>query len=148
MSALILYSLITTIIEDEKGKIKRVIFSAKRAFEKEDLIRLSGYASFDYSDKYGNDRHSLILIGRSFFSEYEDIAVHIQGLEIELDKTAAFAQMEILLLARRPTQTQEPNPLEYDAIDLKVKFKREEGGWKVIELEFLEQEQIKFAPVA
>lgn len=49
----------------------------------------------------------------------------------------AFAQMEVIGLAR----SSDDSPFEYDKIKLKVNFKKEESGWKVIELELLEESQ-------
>ncbi len=148
ISALILSSAIKTIIEGEKGKIKRVIFSAKRAIEKENLIRLSSYVSFDYQDKYGNDRQNILFLGRTVFNEYEDIVLQIKELNLELNGTEALAQVQVLGFARRSDDTQSKNPVEYDIIKLNVNFKKEKEGWKVIELEFLEPQKINFIPAA
>lgn len=139
--ALVLFSAINSAIEGEKGKIRRLIFIAQRAIEKEDLIRLSGYASFDYQDKYGNDRQRLIFIGQRAFVEYQDISLQIKDLKIELNESEALAQMGVLGLGRRASGAQNDNPLEYDRVELKIRFKKEENQWKVVELEFLESEE-------
>lgn len=149
--AVVLYSLIRSWVEGDKGKIKRLIFSAARAIEKEDLLRLNNYISFDYYDKYGNNRRSLIFLSQRIFYEYEDITVQIKELEIEVevDNLDAQAQIEAMGKARIATKTQEKNPLEYDIIKFKVYFKKQEDNkWKVIELEYLEPGEIRFFPVA
>ena len=50
----------------EEARLKRIIYSAKRATEKEDFLRCISYVSFDYRDSYGNDRHSLLYILKHF----------------------------------------------------------------------------------
>jgi hypothetical protein len=139
--ALVLFSAINSAIEGEKGKIRRLIFIGQRAIEKEDLIRLSGYTSFDYQDKYGNDRQRLIFIAQKAFVEYQDISLQIKDLKIELNESEALAQMGVLGLGRRASGAQNDNPLEYDRVELKIRFKKEGKQWKVVELDFLESEE-------
>ena len=103
--SLSLFSIIKTILAGEEGKIKRIIFSAKGAVEKENLLRLSAYISYDYHDQNGFDRQQILFLGQQLFKEYQDIALQIKDLEIEINKTEAVAQMKVLGLARRPGET-------------------------------------------
>ena len=119
---------------------------AKRAIEKEDVLRLSSYLSFDYHDQYGYDRRQLLFLGNQVFKEYQDIALQVKDLKIEVNETDGQAQMQVLGLARKSGETQDENQLEYDTIKFKINFKKEKGNWKIIELEFLESEKIHLMP--
>lgn len=137
----ITYFVVRTIIEGEQGKIKRLVYAAERAVEQEDLIRLSGYLSFDYYDTYGNDKHGIIFIAQRGFKEYQDISIAIKDLEIEVENLRATCEMEVVGLARREGQVK-TEPLEYDIAKMKIYFKKENGNWKILKLQFLEPEDI------
>ncbi|UCB57036.1 MAG: hypothetical protein JSV30_00095 [Candidatus Omnitrophota bacterium] len=139
---LILFSAIKSILEGEEGRLRRLIYSAKRAIEKEDLIRSIFYVSFDYQDKYGNDRSRLFLIGKGLVAEYDNISIKITELEIDIKGENALVEIEALAYGQR----QGLEVIEYDKAKLKVHFKKEEGKWKIIELEFLQPEDILYLP--
>lgn len=134
----ILYSVISRILEGEEGRIKRLIYSTKRAIEREDLIRFISCVSFDYHDQYENDRRQILIIAKNLFNEYDNITIKITELEIELTGQSALAEIEAIGYGYRADAPDE-KVLEYDKARFKVRFKKEQSGWKAIELEFLSQ---------
>ena len=143
--ALILHSVIKGIFEGEEGRLKRLIYSAKRAVERENFIKCASYVSFDYEDKHGNDRNGLFLIVRWFFGEYDNIFIKITELEIEVTDQNALAEIEAVIYGRRDDSSKKVI-FEYDKSRFKVEFKKEQGNWKVIGLEFFEPEDVLSLP--
>ena len=130
----------------EEDKVKRLIYSGKRAIQKEDLLRCSSYLSFDYADKYGNDRRNLLFVAKTIFNEYNHIFIKITKLEIEVIDQEASAEIEAIGYGQRANTIDEA-PIEYDVIKLNVKFKKEQKAWKIIELEFLEPDNVLPLPL-
>ena len=137
--SLILYSTIKGILEGEEGRLRRLIYSAKRAIEKENSLKCISYVSFDYNDKYGNDKRTFFLIAKRVFAEYEGIFIKITELEIKVNAQNALAEIEATAYGRRH-DAGDQGVIEYDRARAKIKFKKEQEDWKVIELEILEPE--------
>jgi hypothetical protein len=135
--SIVLVPKLTRIFEGEKGKLKRIIYSAKSATEKENLLKCSSYVSFNYSDSYGNDRASLLFIAKNIFNDYDNITLSIRDLEIKVQNQDAIAEFEVVCVAKRCDTSE----VEYDIINVKVIFKKETEDWKVIELNFYESEK-------
>jgi hypothetical protein len=125
----------------EEDKVKRLIYSGKRAIEKEDLLKCSSYLSFDYTDEYGNDRRSLLFAAKTAFNDYNRIFINITKLEIEVIDLGALAEIEAVGYGQRAGTTEQA-PMEYDEIKVNVRLKKEKKAWKVIELEFLESDNV------
>ena len=139
-SLFILYK-VKILFEGEKGKILRIIYKAKTATEKEDLFKCISFISRNYNDKYGNDRRSLFLIAQTIFDVYDNIVIGIRRLDISLDTDIARAQLEASGVARN-IERKESNIFETETIKFIIFFQKEEEGWKVIKLEFLEPQEI------
>jgi len=138
---LLLLPKIKILFEGEMGRIKRVIYAAKTATEREDLFKCISFISQSYTDKYGNDRRSLLAVGKNVFEIYNDIAISIRELDISLDTDTAEAEVQATVVARN-VERKETNIFETDTVKFLIFFKKEEGAWKVIKLEFLEPQQI------
>lgn len=140
-AALIIIPRLKILFEGDEGRIERIVYSAKNATEREDLLKCISLVSFDYSDKYGNDRSSLLMAAKQVFLDYDNIIIGISKLEVELDDGSAKAQVEATGIARNVSR-EETNIFEKDTVKFLIFFKKEEAGWKVIELEFLEPRDV------
>ena len=129
--------LIKNFIAGEEGRIKRVIYAAKKATEREDIFKCISFVSRDYADKYGNDRRSLFVAAQNFFDAYDNIIIGIRQLEISLDTDSAEAAIEATVIARN-AQREETNIFETETAKFLVFFRKGESGWKVTSLEFLD----------
>ncbi|MFC1658708.1 hypothetical protein ACFL1D_04895 [Candidatus Omnitrophota bacterium] len=138
---------VKNLIEGDKGRIKRIIYAAKRATEREDIFKCISFVSMDYADKYGNDRRSLFAIGQNFFDAYDNIVIGIRQLEISLDTDSAEVNIEATIVARN-AQKRETNIFETETAKFLASFQKEEGGWKVIRLEFLDSERVLWPGVS
>jgi hypothetical protein len=138
---LIIFSKIKTLIEGEKGKIKRIIYAAKGATEREDLFKCISFISMEYNDEHGNNRRSLMVIAQNIFQTYDNIIIGIRELNISLDADSAKAEVEATGVARN-VEREEINIFETETIKFMIFFQKEEGNWKVVELEFLESGKI------
>lgn len=140
-AGLIVFSTVKTLIEGDKGRIKRIIYAAKRATERENIFKCISFVSMDYADKYGNNRRSLLLIAQNIFDVYDNIIIGIRGLDISLDTDTARAQVEATGVARN-VEKEETNIFETETTKFLIFFQKEEGNWKVIKLEFLESGRV------
>jgi hypothetical protein len=138
---LITFSTIKTLIEGEKGRIKRIIYAAKSATEREDLFKCISFISNEYNDEYGNNRRSLMVIAQNIFQTYDNIIIGIRELNISLDTDSATAEVEATGVARN-VEREETNIFETETIKFMIFFQKEESKWKVVKLEFLESGKI------
>jgi hypothetical protein len=137
--------IITTIIEGECGRLKKTVYTAKKLTEKEDVFGLTKYISADYQDELGNDKHSLLLIAKTFFDKYKNILILIEKLDIEKIEGG---NADIIIEATMYWQENTSEDIIYDTVEVKAKFKKEQNGWKLIELKFLEPGKKKlFYPI-
>lgn len=140
VSAAILISLsagtVKYIFEGDEGKVKRVIYAAKGLIEKEKPFGLTGLISVHYYDDFDNDRRALLLIAKDFFDSCESIAVRIDNIDVKVEDKDAVAAVD----AAAYWQENGAKDILYDVYKLKALFRKEEGGWKLIKLEFLEPE--------
>ena len=134
---LIIFSRVKILFEGERGRIRRIIYAVKTATEKEDLFKCISVISRNYSDKYGNNYRSLMLIVRKIFDTYDNIVIGIRQLSISLDSDTATTEVESTAVAKN-VESKEINIFKTETIKFLIYFKKEEKGWKVIELEFLE----------
>jgi hypothetical protein len=136
-AGLIVFSAIKTLIEGDKGRIKRIIYAAKKATEREDIFKCISFVSMGYADKYGNNRRSLLLIAQNIFDTYDNIIIGIRQLDISLNTDSAEAQVEATGVARN-VEKEETNIFETETIKFMIFFQKEKSNWKVIRLELLE----------
>lgn len=139
----------------EEGKIKRVISQGERAIEKKDIVRCASFVSLDYSDSYGLDRRSLIVLGEKVFREYQNIFIHIESLSIELNPARPVREFfsngangvkddlaEVKFIAKvmvsRPGEAGKSLSIEKGSERFTVTFRKEEGKWKVFRAEIPE----------
>ncbi len=141
LAGLIIFPKVKTLLEGEKGRIRRIVYAAKRATEQEDIFKCISFISNNYTDKYGNDRRSLFLVAQKVFDTYDNIVIGIAQLDISLDTDTARAEVEASGVARN-VERKETNAFEAETVKFLIFFQKEEGGWKVIKLEFLESEEI------
>ncbi len=128
------------IFSGEEGRIRKFILQGKRAAEAKDIVSCAEMISRDYRDKYGNDRQSLIYIGRRMFDYYKEVTIGIEKTEIKLDKSGRRADVEITaLLLCQFQDNQTEKTFESDRGRFRVKLLKEGRKWKLIEAEFLER---------
>ena len=135
--SLIIFSQVKTLLEGEKGRIKQIIYAAKTATEQENLFKCISFISQNYTDKYGNDRQSLLLAGKRLFDIYDNIIIVVRQLNISLDTDTAEAEVEATGVARN-VEKKETNIFETETIKFLIFFQKGKAGWKVIRLELLE----------
>ena len=139
--SLIIFPRVKSFFEGEKGRIKRIIYAAKAATEQENLFKCISFISHNYSDEYGNDRRIILLVAQKAFDIYDNIVIGIRQLNISLDTDTAKAEVEATGVARN-VERKETSVFEIETIRFLIFFQKEETGWKVISLEFLEPQDI------
>ncbi len=136
----ILTNLMMKFFEGEEARLKKAIYKAKRFTEKENVIGLTSCLSADYSDEFGNDRRSLVLLAKSLFDEYRNILITIDELDMEIDGEKATA----LINATVYWQEDSPDKIIYDNVKLRAFFKKIDGRWKFTEMKFFKPEIRRF----
>jgi hypothetical protein len=126
------------IFEGDEGKVKRVIYTGKALIEKEKTIGLTDVISVDYYDDFDNDRRMLLLIAKDFFDSCKSIIIKIDNLSVKVEDKAAVAD----IYATAYWQENGSKDILYDVYKAKASFRKEEGGWRLIKLEFLEPEHM------
>lgn len=127
----------------ERAKVYRFIVKGKSAVESKDILSCAGMISADYQDKYGYDRQSLIFSLREFFNYYGRISIKIQNFKISIDDDKMNADVEINALVLAHSGARElKKTLGVERGRLKARLVKEEGKWKLSEIEFYESVKI------
>jgi hypothetical protein len=137
----IIFSTIKNLIQGDRGRIKRIIYQAKRATEREDPFKCISFVSRNYIDEYGNDRRGLFLLAKQTFDIYDDIIIGIRQLDISLDTDTAEAKVEATGVAKN-VESRKTNIFETETIKFLIYFQKEKRHWKVIKLELLESQSV------
>jgi hypothetical protein len=112
------------------------VHRAKTFLEKKNLLGLADAVSADYYDEFGNDRRAVLLAARDFFDDCKSLAIKIEKLDVKIEDKNAFAGADAVAY-----WTEEGlSSIFYDSYKTRVFFRKEDGVWKVIKLEFLEPE--------
>lgn len=142
LAVFIIYSWIQNIIAGEEGRVRKFIMQGKKAVESKNLLACSDLVSFDYRDKYGNDRQSLLFAAKGIFDYYEDIVVHIEKMDIKLDgsKTQANVELVALVIGRSKENKSENiiEGLEGEKGRIRVKLIKVDKRWLLLEFEYFE----------
>ena len=92
------YNLIQDVFGGEPARIKKFIMTGKARLEKKNLLGISDMVSFNYKDKYGNDRSAIVFGAKSFVSYYKDIFINIESVDIKLNGAKTEADVEVVAL--------------------------------------------------
>ena len=136
------YNLIQDVFGGEPARIKKFIMTGKARIEKKNLLGISDMVSFNYKDKYGNDRSAIVFGAKSFVSYYKDIFINIESVDIKLNgaKTEADVEVVALIIGRTGQGASETimQGLEGEKDKFRLKLVKEKDGWKLLEMEFLQ----------
>ncbi len=136
------YNLIQDVFGGEPARIKKFIMTGKARLEKKNLLGISDMVSFNYKDKYGNDRSAIVFGAKSFVSYYKDIFINIESVDIKLNgaKTEADVEVVALIIGRTGQGASETimQGLEGEKDKFRLKLVKEKDGWKLLEMEFLQ----------
>jgi len=142
LAAFFIYNAVQDIFGGEQGRVRKFILRGKACVEKKNLLGLSDIISYNYSDKYGNDRSTIIYGAKNFVSYYKDIFINIESMDIKLNGTKTEADVEVVALIIGRTETGKSDTimqgLEGEKDRFRLRLIKVEDGWKVIELEFLQ----------
>ena len=86
------------LFSSEEGRVRRFILEGKRAAESKNILACANLISKEYSDKYGNERQTLIYIAKEVFVYYRTIIIGIDKMDIRLDESKEKATVEIVAL--------------------------------------------------
>ena len=148
--AFLAYNVFQDVFGGEQARIKKFIMTGKARIEKKNLLGISDMVSFNYKDKYGNDRSTIVYGVKSFVSYYKDVFINIESVEIKLNEAKTEADVEVIALIIGRTMKQENRDtsqkgcvpvmqgLEGEKDKFRLKLVKEEDGWKLLELEFLQ----------
>jgi len=132
--------IIVVLTEGESGRLKRTIYKAKSAAERENLVGFTKYISPRYSDELGNDRRMLLLTAKSLFDDYRNIIILIDTMEIEVNGIEGTASIDATVYWRE----NDSSVIIHDTAKVEAKFLKERKQWKLIELKFLEAQKRRF----
>lgn len=126
----------------EEAKVRKFIMHGKSAVERKNILGLSDMISYNYGDKYGNNSSSVIYGAKAFISYYKDILINIEAMDIRLNeaKTEADVEVTALIIGRTKEGGSDTimSGLEGEKDKFRLKLVKEENGWKVVEIEFLQ----------
>src|SRR3989338_2175666 len=115
------YNILQDVFGGEQARIRKFIMTGKARIEKKNILGLSDMVSYNYKDKYGNDRSTLVYGAKNFVSYYKDVFINIESVGIKLKKTETIRQGR-----------------EGEKDKFRLKLIKEEDGWKLLDLEFLQ----------
>lgn len=142
LAAYFAYNILSDVFGGEQARIKKFIMTGKARIEKKNLLGISDMVSFNYKDKYGNDRATLVFGVKSFVSYYKDVFINIESVDIKLNEAKTGADVEViaLIIGRTGQGTSETimQGLEGEKDKFRLRLVKEEDGWKLLEMEFLQ----------
>lgn len=136
------YNILQGVFGGEEGRVRKFIMTGKARIEKKNILGLSDMVSFDYKDKYGNDRSTLVYGAKNFVSYYKDVFINIESMDIKLNETNTEADVEVtaLIIGRTggPASETIGQGLEGEKDKFRLKLIKKEDGWKLLDMEFLQ----------
>lgn len=136
------YNILQDLFGGEQARIKKFIMTGKTRIEKKNILGLSDMVSYNYKDRYGNDRSTLVFGAKNFVSYYKDVLINIESIDIKLDETKTEADVEVvaLIIGRTGQGASDTimQGLEGEKDRFRLKLIKEEDGWKLLDLEFLQ----------
>jgi hypothetical protein len=127
------------ILGGEEARVRKFILKGKRAAESKDILTCANMVSMRYSDKYGNDRASLIYAGREASAYYKSIFIQIEEMKIKFNDTKTEADVEIEATVICQTESNNPEKIfQGEKGRFMAKLTKENKSWKLLELEFFE----------
>jgi len=140
--AFLAYNILQDVFGGEEGRVRKFIMTGKARIEKKNILGLSDMVSFNYKDKYGNDRGTLVYGAKNFVTYYKDVFINIERMDIKLNETKTEADVEVtaLIIGRTGAGASETigQGLEGEKDKFRLKLIKEENGWKLLDLEFLQ----------
>ncbi len=119
----------------DETRIARTIEKGRRAFEKEQLLRMLSFISSDYRDEYGYEKSSLLGSMRTFFSEHNDIQVKILKMEITVTPEDGVAVVNLLLAFGGDVvdeRFQGRALHQEEGTSVRIDMKKEGRAWRVV----------------
>ncbi len=114
----------------------KFIRQAERVVEKKNLFVCVNMISNDYADNFGNDRQSLTYLIKEIFGYYRKLFIRIEKIEIELGEEQGRAHAEILAsVIGEARDNSREKIMEGERGKLKIRLKKEEREWKLLEVE-------------
>lgn len=136
------YNILQDVFGGEEAHIRKFVMTGKARIEKKNILGLSDLISFDYKDKYGNDRATLVFGAKNFVSYYKDVFINIESMDIKLNeaKTEADVEVTALIIGRTGGAASETigQGLEGEKDKFRLKLIKKEDGWKLLNMEFLQ----------
>ncbi|MBM3254941.1 MAG: hypothetical protein FJZ08_01390 [Candidatus Omnitrophica bacterium] len=140
LASAILYLWVNFLFSSEEGRIRSFILEGKRSAESKNILSCASMISRDYSDKYNNDRQTLIYIAREAFAYYKAIIIGIDKMDIRIDDSKVKATVEIVAMALCQSKDNKSEKIfEGEKGRFRVKLIKEKGKWQLLELELLER---------
>ncbi len=128
------------IFSSEAGQVRRFILEGKRSAESKNILACANLISKEYSDKYNNDRQTLIYITREVFAYYKAIIIGVDKMDIRLDESKTRAEVEIVALVLCQSKENKSEKIfEGERGRFRVKLIKEKGKWQLLEIELLER---------
>lgn len=125
-----------------ENRIRRVISKSEKAIASEDIDKLMGLISYNYSDNYGNSYLKLKKTFETAFSRFDDINIERNIIKISDKDSLAEAELLIRVLASDPSASPESeNARSYiigDALDpvkVRIFLKKSPYKWLIIKAE-------------
>lgn len=136
------YNILRDVFGGEEARVRKFIMTGKACIEKKNMLGLSDMISFDYKDKYGNDRMTLVYGAKNFITYYKDVFINIESMDIKLNEAETEAEVEVtaLIIGRTGAGASEGigQGLEGEKDKFRLKLIKKEDGWKLLDLEFLQ----------
>ncbi|MFH0738982.1 MAG: hypothetical protein V2A59_03880 [Candidatus Omnitrophota bacterium] len=136
----VFYLWINFLFSSEEDRVRKFILEGKRSAESKNILACANVISQDYSDKYNNDRQTLIYIAKEAFTYYKDIIIGIDKIDIKLDESKNKATIEIVALVLCHSKDNKSEKVfEGDKGRFRIKLIKEKGKWQLLEVELLER---------
>jgi len=136
------YNILQGVFGGEQARVRKFIMTGKARIEKKNILGLSDMVSYNYKDKYGNDRSTIVYGAKNFVSYYKDVFINIESVDIKLNEAKTEADVEViaLIIGRTGQGASETimQGLEGEKDKFRLKLIKEEDGWKLLDLEFLQ----------
>lgn len=138
--AVMIYWVVRIMTGDETSRIRRIVYSIVVAVEKSDVSGCASFIAPDYEDRYGNDKKKILEVISNVFEDFRNFQPDIKKLDIEIKGSKARADIGFMVCFKVKDEKQ----LYYDSGKIAASFKKEDGLWKIVRIEYAGSNELLF----
>jgi len=142
LSAVLIFALVNAFSVNDEKRIKRALYAAILGIEKNDASRYSRVLSLRYKDDSGLGKAEVLALAEKAFRDFKPFKMELKRLIIKPQGDSAESEIAFRCLFRKEGDEK----IYYDAGKVMASWRREEGGWKIVKMQYTGSTDMLFLP--